>query len=161
MANNMYGQNGWMPSQPQQDWQYYQNQPQQSFSPSSQVRTLIPQKPVFVDGEMAARVFQLPDNWPIGVPLYLWDTNGGYFYVKFIEPNGVPAPLQTFQYNRIERQQPTGYISGSAQQVDTSQFVTKEDLDRKFDELKEMMWTNQQPRNQNSGNGQQNRGGNQ
>lgn len=137
MAYNNYGGPSWQP-QPY----YYQNQPQQSYAP---MQPVIPQKPIFVDGEMAARVFQMPENWPIGVPLYLWDSNGDYFYVKMLGPNGVPAPLQAFYYQRKDPE-PTGYISGNQQQIDTSQFVTKDDLNKRFDELKDMM------RNQNGGN---------
>lgn len=155
MAYNNYGQTGWMPQQP--NYQYYQNQPvQQSFAPAA----VVPQRPIFVDGEMAARVFQMPDNWPIGVPLYLWDSNGNYFYVKMIGQNGIPMPLQVFEYN-AKAPEPSGYISGTNSQIDTSQFVTREDMDRRFNELKELMKNNQSTRNQNGSNNQQNRGGGQ
>lgn len=156
MAYNNYGQTGWMPQQPNYS---YQMQPaQQSYAPAAQL-PLIPQRPIFVDGEMAARVFQMPDNWPAGVPLYLWDSNGNYFYIKMVGQNGIPMPLQSFEYHS-KAPESTGYISGDNHQVDMTQFVTHEDLDRRFNELKNMMQNSQNNRSQNgSNNGQQNRGG--
>lgn len=159
MAYNMYGQqqNGWMPQQP--NYQYYQNQPQQSFGMPTGQNTPIPQRPIFVDGEMAAKVFQLPDNWPIGVPLYLWDVSGDCFYMKVIGPNGVPLPVRAFEFH--EKEMPSGYISsGSVPQMDPNQYVTKDAFEAKMNELKDLLRNNQSNRGQN-GNNQQNRGGNQ
>lgn len=151
MAYNMYGQTGWTP-QPQ--LYGYQQPMQQSYAPA-----IVPQRPIFVEGEMAARVFQMPENWPIGVPLYLWDSNGDYFYVKMIGQNGVPMPLKTFTYHE-KAPEPSGYLSGNAPQADMSQFVTRDDLDRRFNELKDLMKNSQNGRNQSGNNSQQNRGGN-
>ena len=159
MALNNYGQNmGWMPQQPNYT---YQMPVQQSYAAPVQMQnTPIPQKPVFVDGDMAAKVFQMPDNWPIGVPLYLWDVSGDCFYLKMIGPNGVPMPLRVFDFK--EREMPTGYISGgNAQMVDPNQYVTKDVFESKMNELKDLLRSNQSGRNQNGGNNQQNRGGNQ
>lgn len=157
MAYNNYGQTGWMPQQP--NYNNYQMQPmQQSYAPMASQLPLVPQKPVFVDGEMAARVFQMPDNWPAGIPLYLWDLKGDYFYIKMVGQNGVPMPIQTFEYH-AKAPEPSGYISGDNRQVDTAQFVTHEDLDRRFNELKNMMQNNQSSRSQNGSSNQQNRGG--
>ena len=147
MAYNMYGQTGWNPQMANPS-PYYQQA--QSYGMPVAQNAPVPQRPVFVDGEMAARVFQMPENWPVNVPLYLWDSNGDYFYIKMIGPNGVPMPLQKFYYQKAENEA-YGYISGNGSpQVDTSQFVTKDTFERQMNELKEMMRANQ--------NNQQNRG---
>ena len=157
MAYNAYGQPNWqMQQQPNQAYQYYQ-QPQQSYGMPIAQNTPIPQRPLFVEGGMAAKVFQMPDNWPIGVPLYLWDTSGDRFYIKAIGPNGVPTPLRGFEFREIEM--PSGYISNTGvQQIDPNQYVTKETFEKQMNELKDLVRSNSQGnRNQN---GQQNRGGN-
>lgn len=134
------------------------NMPQQSFGMPTGQNTPIPQRPIFVDGEMSAKVFQLPDNWPIGVPLYLWDTSGDCFYIKAIGQNGVPMPVRAFEFH--EKEMTSGYISNSSgPQLDPNQYVTKDMFEAKMNELKDLMRNNQNNRNQ-SGN-MQNRGGNQ
>lgn len=153
MAYNMYGQSGWTPQQqmgmPQYSYGQQMQPMQQSFANTT---TLIPQKPVFVDGEMAARVFQMPENWPPMVPLYLWDMSGDVFYMKMIGQNGIPMPLETFDFKRREPA-PSGYLSGN-NSPDMSQYVTKADLDQRFSKLEQMMQSNQNGVN----NQQQNRG---
>lgn len=150
MAYNMYNQpSGWMPQQQNPGYSYGGMPMQQSYNNAPSMP--IPQKPVFVDGEMAAKVFQMPENWPVGVPLYLWDVNGECFYMKVIAPNGVPMPLRTFDYKEREPA-PAGYLTGNG--PDMSQYVTKNDLDQRFNELKQMMQSNQNGVN----NQQQNRG---
>lgn len=137
MAYNYYGQqpNGWMPQQP--NYQYYQNQPQQSFGMPTGQNTPIPQRPIFVDGEMAAKVFQL----------------------KVIGPNGVPLPVRAFEFH--EKEMPSGYISGSSTpQMDPNQYVSKDVFETRMNELKDLIRNHQNSKNQN-GNNQQNRGGNQ
>lgn len=150
MAYNMYGQPSWG-SQMMNQNPYYQ-QPQQSYGMPVAQNTLVPQRPVFVDGEMAARVFQMPENWPMGIPLYLWDMSGDCFYMKMIGQNGMPMPMRTFDFKEREPA-PSGYLSGSTG-PDMSQFITKTDFDQKFNELKQMMRSNQNANN----NQQQNRG---
>lgn len=160
MAYNAYGQ-------PMQSQTWGQLQPayptyQQSYAPApmQMPNTPIPQKPIFVEGEMAARVFQMPDNWPVLVPLYLWDTSGNVFYIKMLDASGVPVPLQAFDYQR--REMTSGYLSGTSQpQVDMGQYVTKDAFEAKMNELKDMLRQNQPGRNQNGSNNGQNRGGNQ
>lgn len=154
MAYNMYGQSGWNPQQQMGMPQYsYGQQPVQPMQQSfANTPAMIPQKPAFVDGEMAARAFQLPENWPPMVPLYLWDVSGDVFYMKMIGQNGVPMPLRIFDFREREPA-PAGYLSGNAG-PDMSQYVTKNDLDQRFNELKQMMQSNQNGVN----NQQQNRG---
>lgn len=153
MAYNMYGMPGPMYGQQQNPGYSYGMPMQQSYN--SVPSTPIPQKPVFADGEMAAKIFQMPENWPIGVPLYIWDTNGDCFYMKMIGPNGVPLPLRTFDYKEREPA-PAGYLSGNSA-PDMSQYVTKNDFDQKMNELKELI--SRAPAIQN-GTNSQNRGGN-
>lgn len=158
MAYNMYGQTGWNPQQQMGMPQYsYGQQPMQpSFANAP---AMIPQKPAFVDGEMAARVFQMPENWPPMVPLYLWDMSGDVFYMKMIGQNGVPMPLRIFDFREREPA-PSGYLSGNAG-PDMSQYVTKSDLDQRFNEIKQMMQNNQNgTNNQQNQNQNQNRGAN-
>ena len=161
MAYNAYGQ----PVQPVQSWgqpmtAYPSYQQSYASAPMQMSNSPVPQKPIMVDGEMAARVFQMPDNWPPMVPLYLWDVSGNVFYIKMLDANGIPLPLQGFDYNR--REMTSGYISGASQpQVDMSQFVTKADFEQLRADLLKSQNQNQSGRNQNGSNNNQNRGGNQ
>ena len=155
MAYNYYGQpvsNGWGNTQQYQPYQ------QQSYAPAPQPQMV--QGMIWVDGEVGAKAFQMPQGWPVGTPIPLWDTNDTVIYLKSMNQMGMPNPLQKIHYTMDEQQQ-SGYLPAAANQVSGNaeqNYVTKADLDQKMNELKEMLKNNQQQsRNQNS---QQNRGAN-
>ena len=156
MAYNNYGQM-------YNPYSGYQVNPQ-SISYAYNTPTQQPQMPgmIWVDGEVGAKAFQMPQGCPVGTPIALWDTNDQVIYLKSINQMGMPNPLQKIRYQMEEQPQQSGYlpaatqVSGAAE----SNYVTKDDFERKMNELKEMLKNNQPGRNQNGGNNQQNRGGN-
>ena len=166
MAISNYGQN-WM-SQP--GYSYYQapmQQPQpvyQSYSPAPQYQQSGPGLQ-WVDGEVGAKAFQMPQGWPVGVPIALWDTNDQVIYLKSVNQMGMPNPLQKIRYSMEEQQTSYLPVSGTVSGTSDGNYATKEDissLQTEMSELKELLKRSQTQRNQNgSNNGQQNRGVNQ
>lgn len=65
-----------------------------------------------------------------GMTIPLWDSENQSIYIKSSDPNGIPRPLTILDYTIRQ-------ISEDAEkpQVDTSQFVTKDE----FNELKDMI----------------------
>lgn len=113
----------------------YQQQsfmPQQSYAPQPQS---YPGSIVGVDGEAAARAYQMPAGLPPGVPIALWDTNGQYIYLKSLNPMGMPNPIQKLTYTREE--QPTPVLSGD--------YATKADLEKLKKEILEGVKAHAEP----------------
>jgi hypothetical protein len=75
----------------------YQPQPQQ------QTQGLI-----WVDGEAAAKAYQMPAGWPANTPIALWDTNATTIYLKSTNQMGMPNPLQIAHYELEERKGMSG-----------------------------------------------------
>ena len=93
----------------------------------------------WVDGEVGAKAYQLPQGWPANQPIALWDTNDTVIYLKSINPMGMPNPLQKARYtleggNPGEKSQ--GY-SGDTERRDAGEYVKKEDMERMKQELLE------------------------
>lgn len=104
----------------------------------------------WVDGEYAARSFQVPANHPLGQPYPIWDNSDTVIYLKTIDQFGRPMPLQKLRYT-IEEERPKLQASGD---MDTSQFVTKTDLEDFKNELRKMLGNSgPNQNNQNRGNG--------
>ena len=61
-----------------------------------------PQGLIWVDGEAAAKSYQMPAGWPANTPLALWDTNDTIIYLKSINNMGMPNPLQIAEYQLRE-----------------------------------------------------------
>ncbi len=103
---------------------------------------------IWVDGEVGAKAFQMPQGWPVGTPIALWDTNDPMIYLKSINQMGMPNPLQKIRYQMEESQQQSGYLptSGPMSGAAETNYVTKDDLNKKVNELKEMMKNSQQNR---------------
>lgn len=128
--------------------------PQQSYSPSPQ-QTQPAQGMIWVDGEVGAKAYQMPQGWPSGAPIALWDTNDTVIYLKSNNQMGMPNPLQKIHYtleeNKNQSMLPAGGMSGTP---DMQNYVTKNDFEQMKNELKEML-----KQNQNGSQNQQNRGG--
>lgn len=122
--------------------------PQQSYSPP-------PQQPqnaqgiIWVDGEVGAKAFQMPQGWPAGTPIPLWDTNDTVIYLKSMNQMGMPNPLQKIHYTMEENKNQSMLPA-----PETQNYVTKNELEQMKNELKEML-----KQNQNGSQTQQNRGG--
>lgn len=92
----------------------------------------------WVDGEIGAKAFQMPQGWPANQPIALWDTNDTVIYLKSINPMGMPNPLQKAHYT-LEGMNPgektKGYSGDTEDKQDMSQYVKKEDLERMKQDL--------------------------
>ena len=94
---------------------------------------------IWVDGEVGAKAFQLPQGLPANQPVALWDTNDTVIYLKSVNQFGMPNPIQKARY-KLE-----GVKSGEAAQAfsgelerkdpDLTQYVKKEDLERMKQDL--------------------------
>lgn len=136
--NNSYQQQYSQAYQPQ-----YQ-QPQMSYGQPQQARVGIE----WVDGEVGAKAFQLPAGWPANAPMPLWDTNDTVIYLKSINQMGMPNPLQKVRYTMEEQPRMSAAMSSQAalpagemnqqnpSMPDMSQYVRKDDLEQKMEELK-------------------------
>lgn len=91
----------------------------------------------WVDGEVGAKAYQMPQGWPANQPIALWDTNDTVIYLKSINPMGMPNPLQKAHYTLEGVKsgvKDTGY-SGEAEAPDMTKYVRKEDLERMKQDL--------------------------
>lgn len=125
-------------------------QPQYSM-PQSNASYAAQQQPVgivWVDGEIGAKAYQLPQNWPVNAPMPLWDTNDTIIYLKSTNQMGMPNPIQKVRYTMEEAPRMSPAMSSQAalpagetamQQPDMSEYVRKDDLERMKEELKAAM----------------------
>ena len=152
MAYNTFPSYGNYPQYPQNSYQQqysqaYQQpyqQPQMSYAQPQQSRVGIE----WVDGEVGAKAFQLPAGWPANAPMPLWDTNDTVIYLKSINQMGMPNPLQKVRYTMEDQPRMSAAMSsqsalpsgdnGQQNQAmpDMSEYVRKDDLEQKMDELK-------------------------
>lgn len=121
--------------------------PQQSYAPT---QPPMQSNVIGVDGEIGAKAFSIP-NGATG-PIALWDTNDNVIYMRTFNAAGMPMPLKKLRYTEEE---PVQALPGQSGAVDTSQFVTKSDLEQLRQEIRQM---GQHSGNQNSGASGQNRG---
>ena len=122
----------------------------------------------WVEGEVGAKAFQMPNGWPANSPIPLWDSTDTVIYLKSWGPMGIPNPMQKLKYELPEQQNQallsggnSGMQNGNSgnehqNNPDMSQYVTKQDLEEiKRDLIKAVSSQN----NGNSGNGQNNQNG--
>lgn len=94
----------------------------------------------WVEGEVGAKAYQMPQGWPANSPIPLWDSTDTVIWLKSWGPMGIPNPMQKLRYEMPEGQ------SGAAEPPklpDMSQYVTKQDLDSFREELRTIARTNQ------------------
>ena len=130
---------------------------QNQFSNQYNQQTQPNQGMIWVDGEVGAKAYQMPQGWPAGVPIALWDTNETIIYLKSMNPMGRPNPLQRIYYKMDELPQQQMLPAGQS----GANFVTKEDLEEMKKELMDSIRHNQGNSNQNGRQNQQNGGGKQ
>lgn len=123
----------------------------------------------WVEGEVGAKAFQMPNGWPANSPIPLWDSTDTVIYLKSWGPMGIPNPMQKLRYEMPEQQGQqmlTNGVSGAGEpnHTDMSQYATKQDFDelrKDMREMREMMSTSKTSgNNQNGNNSAQSRGGN-
>lgn len=114
----------------------------------------------WVEGEVGAKAYQIPNGWPANSPIPLWDSTDTVIWLKSWGPMGIPNPMQKLRYEMPENQNQamlTNGQSGSSEPPDMSQYVTRKDLEEIIrKELRELRGNNQNGSN-NAQNG--NRGG--
>ncbi len=122
----------------QQMYPQYQNQqmPQQTSGGNC------PHGLIWVDGEVGAKAYQMPQNLPANQPIALWDTNDTVIYLKSVNPMGMPNPLQKAHYTLEEYRNASGPAkSGSSEPTqvipDMTEYVRKDDMERMKKELLE------------------------
>ena len=118
--------------------QLYPQYPTSSFQPqmTMQQPQMTMQQPVgdngilWVQGEAGAK------SWAIapGKSVMLMDSESNTFYIKSSDQSGMPMPLRIFDYTE-RTQQSTQSPVAQHTEIDTSQFVTREEFQKKLDEL--------------------------
>ena len=167
---NYYNPYNFYPASYMQNVYPNMNQPQmqQSYAPQANQS---PKMMEWVEGEVGAKAFQMPNGWPANSPIPLWDSTDTVIYLKSWGPMGIPNPMQKLKYEMPDQQQQALLAAGVGQSgstgqdnqqnnmPDMSQYVTKSDFDELRKEIRNM---NSSATNQNGSNAgqQQNRGGN-
>lgn len=144
----------------------------------------------WVDGEVGAKAFQMPQGWVANMPIPLWDSTDTVIYLKSWNQMGIPNPLGKLRYEIIDNGQQALLTGGNVGQMsgnmngtsgasgtsgtDMSQYVMKDNLEQIIrKEIREAMGNaqgsgnmssrfNQNGRNdgQNQNQNNENRGGN-
>ena len=107
---------------------YPQNYPQSYLQPSYQQnypQAATPQSNgiVWVQGLEGAKAYPVAS----GTSIMLMDSEESVFYIKTTDQSGMPSPLRVFDYTERTEE---------PQKVDTSEFVTREEFEKKIAELK-------------------------
>ena len=86
---------------------------------------------LWVQGEAGAK------SWAVapGKSVMLMDSESNTFYIKSSDNSGMPMPLRIFDYTERTQQstQPVNVIQH--EQIDTSQFITKEEFEKRLSEF--------------------------
>lgn len=109
-----------------------------------QIFTNGPKMMEWVDGEVGAKAFPMPNGWPANSPIPLWDSTDTIIYLKSWGPMGIPSPMQKLHYEMPQQSDqmmlPTVQQNGSSgEQSSEPEYATKEDLDEIRREIKSMM----------------------
>lgn len=106
----------------------------------------------WVEGEIGAKAFQMPQGWPANQPIPLWDSTDTVIYLKSWSQMGIPNPLQKLKYEMPQSQNQqmlqSGNMSGTA---NNGEYITKEDFEAFKTEIRESM--KNQSRDNNRGGG--------
>lgn len=89
---------------------------------------------IWVQGEAGAKAYPVAP----GNSLLLMDSESDVFYIKSTDVSGVPAPLRMFNYTEIVQTQQPQEEQSTTQQLDTSQFVTRSELDELRSAIEEL-----------------------
>lgn len=137
--------------------------PQQSYGQQPQNQG--PKMMEWVEGEVGAKAFQMPNGWPANSPIPLWDSTDTVIYLKSWGPMGIPNPMQKLRYEMPEQQNHflgNNGEGGQSGSVNASQmsgnYATKDDLENMKKEIREMISEMKPTNNSNNQNG--NRGAN-
>lgn len=119
---------------PQNQYQqaYYPQYQQMPTQPVQQMQ--VPTQPqansiIWIQGEGAARSYLLAPNSSV----VLFDSDEPMFYIKTSDQTGMPN-LRKFRFEEIT-QSDTKVVESTAHEIDTSMFVTKEELEERLAKL--------------------------
>lgn len=98
----------------------------QSYAPAPMP---LPGEIIGVDGEAAARAYQVPAGLQPGKFIALWDTNDKKIYLKSVNQMGMPNPVQVLKFEFETPQNTSGAPAGD--------YATKADLERLKQEILE------------------------
>lgn len=122
-----------------------QSSPQMQYA---QAPTM-PQQPtnngsiVWVQGKVGAKAYPTAP----GTTALLMDSEDTRFYLKSVDVSGMPMPLRTFYYTEeIEVQQ-----SNDDKPIDTSQFMTRQEVEEMFNERMAQRQSNEVKRGKSNG----------
>lgn len=115
--------------------------PQQSYGQQPQNQG--PKMMEWVEGEVGAKAFQMPNGWPANSPIPLWDSTDTVIYLKSWGPMGIPNPMQKLRYEMPEQQNhligELGQSGAANNQQMSGNYATKEDMENMKKELREMI----------------------
>lgn len=100
---------------------------------------------VWVQGEAGAKAYPVAP----GNSVLLMDSESDVFYIKSTDASGVPMPLRVFNYSEIVQTQQQEQTTEPS--IDTSQFVTRSELDelrQMIDELKPKTMSRKENKNE-------------
>ena len=114
-----------------------------------------------VDGEMAARAWQMPNNLPPNTVIPLWDLDGQHVYFRSVDAYGRLNPLKKGRV--VFEEEPQNLTQGTSGDTQpTEQYMTKDDFKNELDQFKNEIRSMMQMHNNQNGNNspghQQNRG---
>lgn len=108
-------------------------QPQQAVS-NTPINTNRSSGIIWVQGEAGAKAYPVAP----GNSVLLMDSENDVFYIKSTDISGIPAPLRMFNYSEIVQTQPQEQHTETPE-IDTSQFVTQDDLNKIKQEFKQAL----------------------
>lgn len=120
---------------------------------------------ISVDGEMAARAWQMPSNLPPNTIIPLWDLDGQHVYFKSTDAYGRINPIRKGRVvfdeepAKISENESMASAPTETQTMDSSKYVTKEDFDGLKHEIQDMLKRQQEllssetPSTNQNGNG--------
>ena len=132
-------------------YNYYPQYPYQSYAmPQQQSYTQTPKTMEWVEGEVGAKAFQMPQGLPVNTPIPLWDSQEKKIYLKSWNQMGAANyPMQVLEYTIKEQPSPMLMEGQSA----AGNYVTKEDFEQFKEELKNMMSHNATTNSRGGNNG--------
>lgn len=120
---------GYQPTYPM--YQSYQPQPQQMQIPQQTMQVQQNDSVImFVNGLDEANAWVVQP----GKSAFLMDRNANSFYVKSVDANGMPNPIEVYDYKKRD-QDNNRQEQKQAPQIDTDMFVTREEFEERIAQL--------------------------
>lgn len=126
--NNYFPQNQYYPQYQQMPLQQPVQQVQMPTQPQPQENSGV----IWVSGIEGAKSYLVG----AGRSVLLMDSESSTFYLKSTDMSGMPQPLRIFDYTeRATHSQTNQIVDAPAREIDTSMFVTREELEERLAKL--------------------------